>query len=123
MWKYLYYMVYLGVKDSTEYSGLESYVAALAEEESVGFYPVHKAMCLDADEEEEDPFQVDVIAKFETVNREMSFLKKTVLDMKGEAATVQAATVDFNKNLMNQLESLGAQQATILSELNAAKSM
>jgi len=123
MWKYLYYMVYLGLKDSTEYSGLESYVAGLAEEESVGFYPVHKAMCLDADDEEEDPFQLDVVSKFENMNREISFLKKTVLDMKGEAATMQAATVDFNKNLMGQLENLGAAQSTILSELNAAKSM
>merc|ERR1712178_315435 len=118
MWKYLYYMVYLGVKDSTEYSGLESYVAALTEEENVGFYPVHKAMCLDADDEEEDPFQVDVVSKFENLNRELSFLKKTVMDMKSEAATVQTTTVDFNKNLMTQLENMSSQQGSILQELN-----
>jgi len=123
MWKYLYYLVYLKTKDETEYNGLESYVAALTEEENVGFYPVHKAMCLDADEEEEDPFQVDVVGKFENLNRELSFLKKTVMDMKGEASTMQATTVDFNKNLMTTLDNLSQQQVSILTELNTAKNI
>merc|ERR1711988_1752123 len=121
MWKYLYYLVYLGTKDDTEYTGLESYVAALCEEEYVGFYPVNKSLCLDVDEEEEDPFQVDVVAKFENLNRELSFLKKTVMDLKGEAATSQAASVDLNKSLMNQLEMLGSQQGMVLKELTDAK--
>merc|ERR1711934_412746 len=94
MWKYLYYLVYLQTKDETEYNGLESYVAALTEEENVGFYPVHKAMCLDADEEEEDPFQVDVVAKFENLNREVAFLKKTILDMKNDSTNQQTTTAD-----------------------------
>merc|ERR1712100_549277 len=104
MWKYLYYLVYLKTKDETEYTGLETYVAGLCEEDNVGFYPIHKSMCLDADDEEEDPFQVDVVSKFENVQREVTFLKKTVMDLKGEASTQQATTVDFNKNLMGQLE-------------------
>jgi len=123
MWKYLYYLVYLSTKDETEYTGLESYVGALMADENVGFYPVHKSMCLGADDDEEDPFQVDVAAKFENLNRELTFLKKTVMDMKGEAATVQTTTVDFNKNLMTQLENMSSQQGSILQELNTAKNI
>merc|ERR1711881_797704 len=85
MWKYLYYLVYLNTKDETEYTGLESYVAELIAEDNVAFYPIHKSMCLDADDEEEDPFQLDVVAKFENVSKELSFLKKTVMDMKGDS--------------------------------------
>jgi len=123
MWKYLYYLVYLKTKDETEYNGLESYVAALTEEEDVAFYPVHKSMCLDADDEEEDPFQVDVLGKFENLNKELVFMKKTVLDMKGENSTMQATAVDFNKNLMSHLDELGNQQVSVLHELNAAKNL
>jgi len=123
MWKYLYYLVYLKTKDETEYSGLESYVASLTAEDNVGFYPVNKSMCLDADDEEEDPFQVEVIGKFENVNRELTFLKKQVMDMKGDASTMQAATTDFNKNLMTQIENLSMAQSQILNELNTAKNI
>merc|ERR1712178_437427 len=109
MWQYLYYLVYLKTKDETEYTGLESYVAALLEEESVAFYPVNKSMCLEADDEEEDPFQVDVIQKFDNVTREVIFLKKSVMDMKGEAATIQSTTIELNKTLMAKLDNLSAQ--------------
>jgi len=123
MWKYLYYMVYLKTKDASDYTGVESYVTALMEEEDVGFYPVNRSMCLDADEEEEDPFQVDVVAKFEHVAREFSFLKKTIMGMKGETSTMQATTVDFNKSVMAQVDKLANGMTGILSELNSAKDM
>merc|ERR1711988_118968 len=121
MWKYLYYLVYLNTKDETEYTGLESYVAELISEDNVAFYPIHKSMCLDADDEEEDPFQVDVVAKFENLGRELTFLKKTVMYLKSDSATMQANTVEFNKGLMTQLQNLSDQQTTILNELNMAK--
>merc|ERR1712070_195878 len=118
MWKYLYYLVYLSTKDETEYTGLESYMGALMAEENVGFYPTHKSMCLGADDEEEDPFQVDVTAKFENLNRELTFLKKTVLDLKSENATVQTTTMDFNKTLTTTIENMSGQASSIHQELN-----
>jgi len=120
MWKYLYYLVYLKTKDATELTGLESYVMNLVEAEDVGFYPVLKASCLDDDEEEEDPFQVDVVEKFEHLNREVAFLKKTILDMKSDGTQQQTAAVDFNKSLMTQIEGLAASQSSIFTELRSA---
>lgn len=37
----------------------------------MNFYPLHKAMCLDDDEEEEDPFQVEVNQKFQSLSNDM----------------------------------------------------
>jgi len=114
------YLVYLKTKDATELTGLESYVMNLVEAEDVGFYPVLKASCLDDDEEEEDPFQVDVVEKFEHLNREVAFLKKTILDMKSDGTQQQTAAVDFNKSLMTQIEGLAASQSSIFTELRSA---
>merc|ERR1712224_287238 len=47
MWNYMYYIVYLQRKESTEYSGIESYVADLIEEANTNWFPLHKALCLD----------------------------------------------------------------------------
>jgi hypothetical protein len=123
MWKYLYYLVYLETKDETEYTGLETYVAQLIEEEDTGFYPINKSMCLDDDDEEEDPFQVEVSEKFENLNREMSFLKKTVMDIKSEGGTMQAAAGEFNKNLIQQMDLLADQQSMILTEMHTQNSL
>merc|ERR1712100_679405 len=120
MWKYL---VYLKTKDPTEYTGLESYVAGLVEEEDLAFYPINKSMCLDADGEEEDPFQVATMSKFSHLTKEMAILRSNLQDMKGESGTMQAASIEFNKNLMDQLGSMQETQAGILKELNTANSL
>ena len=123
MWKYLFYLVYLKTKDPTEYTGLESYVASLLDEEDVSFYPVNKSMCLDADDEEEDPFQVKSMSKFDHLTKELGFLKSTVMDMKGESGTMQATNADFNKNLLSRLDSMVEQQTAIMTELNNANNI
>jgi len=123
MWLYLFYLVYLKTKDETELSGLESYVMALIDQEDVGFYPVLKSICLDAEDEEEDPFQVDVTAKFENLNREIMFLKKTILDMKTDSSQAQTTAVDFNKNLMTQIENMARKQGDIFTELHTANTL
>jgi inositol 1,4,5-triphosphate receptor type 1 len=123
MWKYLFYLVYLKTKDASDYTGLESYVAGLLEEEDVSFYPVNKSMCLDADDEEEDPFQVASMSKFDHLTKELGFLKNTVMDMKSESGSTQATTAEFNNNLMAKLSSMQEQQNAIMTELNNANNI
>lgn len=123
MWLYLYYLVYLKTKDETEYTGLESYIAGLLEEEDVSFYPMHKAMCLAADDEEEDPFQVGVNEKFDKMSQEVAFLKKSVLDLKSEGANMQSMTLDGNKNFETMLNNMAETQARILQELQTANNI
>merc|ERR1719502_287346 len=85
MWKYLYYVVYLLQKDPTEYTGLETYVSELIEEEDMNFYPLHKAMCLDDDEDEADPFQEKVDERLTEMETNLSSLRKMMRDTKTES--------------------------------------
>merc|ERR1712205_299431 len=63
MWRYVHYIIFLAQKDCNDYTGIESYVAQMIEDEDMNFFPLEKAMCLEAEEDEEDPFQVQVDAK------------------------------------------------------------
>jgi len=106
MWTYLFYVVYLLQKDPTEYTGLETYVSEMIEEENMNFYPLHKAMCLDDDEEEEDPFQVEVNQKFQAISNDMALLKRTVVEIKSESITNQSNLVDLNKQTHRMLDNI-----------------
>jgi hypothetical protein len=106
MWKYAFYIVYLLQKDPTEYTGLETFVFKMIEEEDMNFYPLHKAMCLDNDDEEEDPFQVEVSQKFSGLSNDMAMLKKTVVEIKSESITNQSNLVDLNKQALRMLDSI-----------------
>merc|ERR1711865_1340859 len=65
MWKYVFYLVYLDQKDATEFTGLETYVNGLVEDENMDFYPIDQALCMDdgKEEVEEDPFHAEVEEK------------------------------------------------------------
>lgn len=56
MWKYIFFLVHLQAKDSTEYTGIESYVSAKFETLDMSWLPLHKAICLEevgTDEEDQ----------------------------------------------------------------------
>jgi len=46
LWFYAYYLVHLDLKDSSDYSGVESYVAEKQELEDISWVPSHKAISL-----------------------------------------------------------------------------
>ena len=46
LWNYLYFMYFLKKKDSTEYTGIESYVAAQVFRDDTDWLPLGKAYCL-----------------------------------------------------------------------------
>jgi hypothetical protein len=54
VWQYLYFMVHLQEKDSTEYNGTESYCAALIDTEDISWVPLHRAICLKSLEQKKD---------------------------------------------------------------------
>merc|ERR1712054_635102 len=114
-------MGYLKTKDETEYTGLESFVAEMIEAEDMAFYPSNKAMCLDADDEEEDPFQAATTAKFEKHLSEIATLRRQLADIKGENTTLQLSNTENNKTALIELENLYTQQESIMKELLDAK--
>jgi len=51
MWKYLYFFVYLDIKDNDEYTFIEEYVARQKEANNNDFFPILRAICLEKSEE------------------------------------------------------------------------
>ncbi|XP_022655647.1 inositol 1,4,5-trisphosphate receptor type 1-like isoform X5 [Varroa destructor] len=52
LWQYLYYIVLIKVKDPTEFTGPESYVAQMIRERNLDWFPRMRAMSLAADDAE-----------------------------------------------------------------------
>jgi hypothetical protein len=121
MWKYLFYVVYLLGKDPTEFTGLETFVFEKIEEEDMSVYPTDKALCLDADEEEEDPFQDAVNCQFDMLSGDMTILKKTVVEIKSDAISNHKSVVDLNKQALKMLEEIHDLQATVMDAQPAAE--
>ena len=46
MWNYLFYISYLKSKLTTEYSGMESYVADKLNSDDISWFPINKAITL-----------------------------------------------------------------------------
>lgn len=53
MWEYLFVIVHLRLADPTDLNGIEQYVSILLEEGKIGWFPVHKALCLERGDEED----------------------------------------------------------------------
>jgi len=106
MWQYLYYVVYLQEKDPTDYTGLETYVAEMIEEEDMNFYPLEKAMCLDQEEDEADPFQEKVDEQLTEMESNLSNLRKMMNDTKTESDSAQSTVSDLNKQRQQMLQDL-----------------
>lgn len=54
MWHYLYFIMYLKIKETTEYTGPEQYVHEMHKEKDLSFIPNLQALCLNVKEEEEE---------------------------------------------------------------------
>ena len=44
MWDYMFFRIYLSLKDSNTYDGVESYIATLANEDDIGWIPKGKTL-------------------------------------------------------------------------------
>eukprot|EP00753_Platysulcus_tardus_P010959 PLAT3172.1.p1 GENE.PLAT3172.1~~PLAT3172.1.p1 ORF type:complete len:3198 (-),score=1828.26 PLAT3172.1:113-9706(-) len=85
MWQFLYYIVHVQLKDPTEYTGLESYVAQCIREDSTAFFPLHKAICLDmADTSEAE---------------DIKLIGRRVDDLAGDLASLRADTAGVHDML------------------------
>jgi len=42
MWNYVFFIAYLKSKDPTDYTGIESYIAAKIADSDLSWFPLHK---------------------------------------------------------------------------------
>jgi inositol 1,4,5-triphosphate receptor type 1 len=106
MWEYLYYVVYLRQKDETEYTGIETYVADKLEEDDTSWYPTEKAICLGADEEEEDPWKVEVNERFNKLTEEFAVLKRSCIDIREESTNNVTSSMDMGKETIGLIDKI-----------------
>lgn len=74
LWQYVYYIVHLQSKDSSEFTGIESYVASLYQFANISWLPRTRALCLNTSHEDEEDEEIkhmreEVKAKSEVIGQ------------------------------------------------------
>lgn len=83
MWHYLYFIVLLKVKDTTEFTGPESYVSQLVKEHDLEWFPRMRAMSLAMDEGESEQNEMrNLQEKLESTTRLVYTLSQQLNELK-----------------------------------------
>jgi len=80
MWNYVFFIAYLRDKDSTEYTGIESFVDEKIKNIDFSWFPFNRAFALKHNDETEGEFKKEVIEKFNTESDEVKRNIKTLHD-------------------------------------------
>lgn len=54
MWDYMFFRIYLSLRDPNEYNGVETYIAALTREDDIGWIPKGKTMGINDGTQDEE---------------------------------------------------------------------
>jgi hypothetical protein len=57
MWDYMFFIMFLENKDSTEFTGAETYVQKCLDNNDIKWVPKKRALCLDDDDDDDDSFE------------------------------------------------------------------
>jgi len=106
MWKYLAYVVYIDQKDQNDYTGLESYVSEMIEEEDMNFYPLDKALCMEEEEEEVDPFRLELDERQIQLQEDAQMMNKSLADLRDDNTTNHENTMVLVKQELDLLKSI-----------------
>ncbi|XP_023661369.1 inositol 1,4,5-trisphosphate-gated calcium channel ITPR1 isoform X7 [Paramormyrops kingsleyae] len=83
MWHYLYFIVLVKVKDSTEYTGPESYVAEMIKEHNLDWFPRMRAMSLVSSDAEGEQNEIrNLQEKLESTMKLVSNLSSQLTELK-----------------------------------------
>ncbi|MFT7800745.1 inositol 1,4,5-trisphosphate receptor type 1 isoform X2 [Arapaima gigas] len=83
MWHYLYFIVLVKVKDSTEYTGPESYVAEMIKEHNLDWFPRMRAMSLVSSDAEGEQNEIRSLQeKLESTMKLVSNLSSQLMELK-----------------------------------------
>jgi hypothetical protein len=84
VWQYLYFLVHLQEKDSTEYNGTESFCEKMIAIEDISWIPLHRALCLKSTDVKAEESQVsqEVRAKVDDMERQMKEMLRVLRSLK-----------------------------------------
>uniref|UniRef100_A0A8C9W0J4 Inositol 1,4,5-trisphosphate receptor n=1 Tax=Scleropages formosus TaxID=113540 RepID=A0A8C9W0J4_SCLFO len=87
MWHYLYFIVLVKVKDSTEYTGPESYVAEMIKEHNLDWFPRMRAMSLVSSDAEGEQNEIRSLQeKLESTMKLVSNLSSQLTELKEQVS-------------------------------------
>ena len=98
--------VYIDQKDPTEYTGLETYVSEMIEEEDMNFYPLDKALCMEEEEEEVDPFRLELDERQIQLQEDAQMMNKSLADLRDDNTTNHENTMVLVKQELDLLKSI-----------------
>eukprot|EP00026_Physarum_polycephalum_P000121 Phypoly_transcript_00121.p1 GENE.Phypoly_transcript_00121~~Phypoly_transcript_00121.p1 ORF type:complete len:2101 (+),score=228.03 Phypoly_transcript_00121:347-6649(+) len=75
LWHYLYFIMYLKIKEKTEYTGPEQYVSECIARRMWTFVPIQKALCLDLKDEADEERTMLLISRVEEM---ATYTKKAI---------------------------------------------
>ncbi|XP_054164139.1 inositol 1,4,5-trisphosphate receptor-like isoform X3 [Oppia nitens] len=85
MWHYLYFIVLVKVKNPTEFTGPESYVATMIKQRNLDWFPRMRAMSLAANDSESEQNEVRVLqSQLENTNKVISILSQQLYELKDQ---------------------------------------
>ncbi|CAF1170496.1 unnamed protein product [Adineta ricciae] len=101
MWNYVYFMVLIHVKDSTEYTGPESYVHEMIEQRNLEWFPRMRTSSLDNQEEKNKEDQDNRLLKLQ-----MEDANKTIKTLAAELSELQKLVTESRtqKQRMNFIQ-------------------
>lgn len=87
MWHYLYFIVLVHVKDPTEFTGPESYVALMIKERNLHWFPRMRAMSLAADDGDNEQNELRTLqSQLELTHKQMAILSRQLNDLKEQVS-------------------------------------
>eukprot|EP01135_Chromosphaera_perkinsii_P006243 Nk52_evm4s470 gene=Nk52_evmTU4s470 len=83
LWNYLYFMVYVLRKDTTEFTGPEQFVYEMCEEENIDWFPLHQALSLsrskgEDEEKEKSAMPAELTKVLEKIQTELADVKNNL---------------------------------------------
>lgn len=78
MWAYVNYLVHIRLKEKTELTGLESDVWDKILKQDTSFFPLHKALCLEGVEEEEEREKEDALKRMDRLVQDVASIKQAL---------------------------------------------
>ncbi|KAG1937067.1 inositol 1,4,5-trisphosphate receptor type [Pimephales promelas] len=96
MWHYLYFLVLVKVKDPTEYTGPESYVAQMIKEKNLDWFPRMRAMSLVSSEGESEQNEI------RSLHERLDITVSLVSQLSGQLSELKEQMTEQRKNKQRQ---------------------
>jgi len=108
IWHYLYFIVYLTLKEPTEYTGPEQYLSPKIKEGKIDWFPIGKAMCIDESITNQDiPTQIKtLVTKLDTDNQKLVTISSSIGDLSKANQKLENMTKDLEAYNAQKLETV-----------------